>query len=50
MPVDSQIVETLRSVLAGEPIYTFQLDDQHGMREIGVSEPSGHTVIFAAKT
>ncbi len=26
---DSQIVETLRSVLAGEPIYTFQLDDQH---------------------
>src|ERR1035437_4886384 len=26
---DSQIGETLRSVLAGEPIYTFQLDDQH---------------------
>ena len=26
---DSQIVETLRSVLAGEPIYPFQLDDQH---------------------
>src|ERR1017187_506430 len=26
---DSQIVETLRSVLAGEPIYTFQLDHQH---------------------
>ena len=26
---DSQIVETLRSVLAGDPIDTFQLDDQH---------------------
>src|ERR1035437_6687497 len=26
---DSLVVETLRSVLAGEPIYTFQLDDQH---------------------
>ena len=25
----SQIVETLRSVLAGEPIHTFQLDHQH---------------------
>ena len=25
----SQIVETLRSVLAGEPIHTFQFDYQH---------------------
>src|ERR1017187_4161039 len=33
---DSQIVETLRSVLVGEPIYTFQLDDQHVFDEFRV--------------
>ena len=29
----SQIVETLRGVLAGEPLHTFQLDHQHALDE-----------------
>ena len=30
---DSQIVDTLRGVLAGQPFHTFQLDHQHILDE-----------------
>ena len=36
--------------LEGYPIALPERVTFYGMREIGVSEPSGHTVIFAAKT
>jgi hypothetical protein len=36
--------------LDGYPIALSERVTFYGMREIGVSEPNGHTVIFAAKT
>jgi len=36
--------------LKGYPIALPERVTFYGMREIGVSEPSGHTVMFAAKT
>jgi hypothetical protein len=36
--------------LEGYPIALSERVTFYGMREIGVSEPGGHTVIFAAKT
>jgi len=42
--------EDVRRRLEGYPIVVPERVTFYGMREIGVSEPSGHTVIFAAKT
>ena len=42
--------EDVRRRLAGYPIVVPERVTFYGMREIGVSEPSGHTVMFAAKT
>ena len=36
--------------LAGYPVALAERTTFYGMREIGVREPSGHTVIFAART
>jgi hypothetical protein len=41
--------EDIRQRLAGYPIVVPERVTFYGMREIGVSEPSGHTVMFAAK-
>ncbi len=41
--------EDVRKRLAGYPIAMAERVSFYGMREIGVSEPSGHTVMFAAK-
>src|SRR5689334_186083 len=40
----------IRSRLEGYPIIMPERVTFYGMREIGVSEPSGHTVIFAVKS
>jgi uncharacterized glyoxalase superfamily protein PhnB len=39
----------IRRRLEGYPIVMTERVTFYGMREIGISEPSGHTVIFAAK-
>lgn len=39
----------VRRRLQGYPIVMAERVSFYGMREIGVSEPNGHTVIFAAK-
>lgn len=39
----------IRKRLQGYPIVMPERVSFYGMREIGISEPSGHTVIFAAK-
>ena len=36
--------------LDGYPIVMPERVTFYGMREIGVSEPNGHTVVFAART
>ena len=41
--------EDVRKRLDGYPIAMQERVTFYGMREIGVSEPGGHTVIFAAK-
>jgi len=41
--------EDVRKRLAGYPIVMQERVTFYNMREIGVSEPSGHTVVFAAK-
>jgi hypothetical protein len=41
--------EDVRRRLAGYPIAMAERVSFYGMREIGVSEPGGHTVMFAAK-
>ena len=38
------------SLLDGYPILMPERVSFYGMREIGVSEPGGHSVIFAART
>ena len=42
-------LEDIRKRLEGYPIAMAERVTFYGMREIGVSEPGGHTVIFAAK-
>jgi uncharacterized glyoxalase superfamily protein PhnB len=42
--------EDVRRRLEGYPIVMPERVTFYGMREIGVAEPNGHTVIFAAKT
>ena len=42
--------EDIRKRLAGYPMVMPERLTFYGVREIGVSEPSGHTVIFPAKT
>jgi len=42
--------EDVRQRLKGYPIVLPERVTFYGMREIGVGEPSGHTVLFAAKT
>ena len=42
--------EDIRRRLEGYPVALTERVTFYGMREIGVSEPSGHTVVFAAKT
>ena len=39
----------VRTRLAGYPILMPERVTFYGMREIGVSEPGGHTVVFASK-
>ena len=39
----------VRKKLEGYPIEMPERVTFYGMREVGVSEPNGHTVIFAAK-
>jgi len=41
--------EDAKKRLEGYPIVMPERITFYGMREIGVSEPSGHTVVFAAK-
>jgi hypothetical protein len=47
--IEVEDLEDIRKRLAGYPIALPERLTFYGMREIGVSEPSGHTVIFAAK-
>jgi len=42
--------EDVKRRLEGYPIVMQERVTFYGMREIGVSEPNGHTVVFAAKT
>jgi len=42
--------EDVKRRLEGYPIVMQERMTFYGMREIGVSEPNGHTVVFAAKT
>ena len=48
--IEVEDFEDVRQRLAGYPIVLPERLTFYGMREIGVREPSGHTVIFAAKT
>jgi hypothetical protein len=41
-------VEDVKRRLEGYPVVMAERGMSYGMREIGVSEPNGHTVIFAA--
>jgi len=47
--IEVQDFEEVRQRLDGYPILMPERVTFYGMREIGVSEPGGHTVIFAAK-
>lgn len=42
--------EDVRKRLAGYPVALEERVTFYGMREIGVFEPGGHTVVFAART
>ena len=42
--------EDVKRRLDGYPIVMAERVTFYGMREVGVAEPNGHTVIFAAKT
>jgi len=48
--IEVEDFEDVRQRLEGYPIVLPERLTFYGMREIGVREPSGHTVIFAAKT
>jgi hypothetical protein len=47
--IDVEDFGEVRQRLDGYPILVPERVTFYGMREIGVSEPGGHTVIFAAK-
>jgi uncharacterized glyoxalase superfamily protein PhnB len=42
--------EDVKRRLEGYPVVMQERVTFYGMREIGVAEPNGHTVVFAAKT
>jgi hypothetical protein len=42
--------EDVKRRLDGYPVVMQERVTFYGMREIGVAEPNGHTVVFAAKT
>jgi uncharacterized glyoxalase superfamily protein PhnB len=48
--VEVEDFEDVKRRLDGYPIAMAERVTFYGMREIGVAEPNGHTVIFAAKT
>jgi catechol 2,3-dioxygenase-like lactoylglutathione lyase family enzyme len=48
--VEVEDFEDVKRRLQGYPITLAERVTFYGMREIGVSEPSGHTVVFAAKS
>jgi hypothetical protein len=48
--VEVEDFEDVKRRLDGYPIVMPERVTFYGMREIGVAEPNGHTVIFAAKT
>jgi hypothetical protein len=50
MFIEVEDFEDVRHRLEGYPITLAERVTFYGMREIGVREPSGHTVFFAAKT
>jgi catechol 2,3-dioxygenase-like lactoylglutathione lyase family enzyme len=47
--VEVEDLEDVKRRLAGYPIVMEERVTFYGMREIGVSEPNGHTVIFATR-
>ena len=49
MFIEVDDLEDIRRRLQGYPIVMAERVTFYGMREIGVSEPGGHTVMFAAK-
>jgi uncharacterized glyoxalase superfamily protein PhnB len=48
--IEVEDFEDVKRRLAGYPIVMAERVTFYGMREIGISDPNGHTVIFAAKT
>jgi uncharacterized glyoxalase superfamily protein PhnB len=50
MFIEVDDMEDIRRRLQGYPVVMPERVTFYGMREIGVSEPNGHTVVFAAKT
>jgi uncharacterized glyoxalase superfamily protein PhnB len=50
MFVEVEDFEDVKRRLDGYPIVMPERMTFYGMREIGVAEPNGHTVVFAAKT
>jgi hypothetical protein len=50
MFVEVEDFDDVKRRLDGYPIVMPERMTFYGMREIGVAEPNGHTVVFAAKT
>ena len=50
MFIEVEDFEDVKKRLTGYPIVMPERVTFYGMREIGVSEPGGHTVVFAAKS
>jgi len=48
--IEVEDFEDVRKRLEGYPVVMPERVTFYGMREIGVAEPGGHTVVFAAKT
>lgn len=48
--VEVEDFEDVKKRLEGYPIAMPERDTFYGMKEIGVFEPGGHTVVFAVKT
>jgi hypothetical protein len=48
--VEVEDFEDVKRRLEGYPVVMAERVTFYGMREIGVAEPGGHTVVFAAKT
>ncbi len=47
--IEVEDLEDVKKRLAGYPIAMEERSTFYGMKEVGVSEPGGHTVIFAMK-